>query len=228
MLRTISRAQCALLCGCVAGVVVLSAASKASATVYTVVNPSFEATNASAGDVNAAAGWTLYSGDTAYTSAAAAHTGTQSAKMFGSPGLMQQTIAVTDPVGTDYTATVYAEDLSTDALSGTEGGFINMDFLNSSGGVITTVTGGEEGSDLTTADPTNTFELLSVNAPSVAGTVAIQIDILAGPYNGNGAGGGAVYMDDVTLSSPTVATPEPASLGLLGLAGAALLRRRRA
>ena len=214
--------------GVLAGVsacVLAAMASSASATVYTVVNPGFEADNASGGDVAGATGWATVAGD-AYTSSAAAHSGTQSGKAFGSPGLFQQTINATDPVGTSYTSTIYAEDLGSDKLTGTEGGFINMDFLDSSGNVLATVTGGEEGSSLTTADPTDVFKLLTVTAPSVAGTASIRIDILAGPYNGSGAGGGAVYFDDATLNSAT-ATPEPASLALVGLVGGSLMTRRR-
>ena len=191
--------------------------------MYTVLNPGFESPNAAAGDVFGSTNWATVAGG-AFTSAAAAHSGTQSGKAFGNPGLYQQTINVSDPIGTTYTASVYALNLSGDPMTGTMAAFINIDFLNSTGGLITTVTSSEEGSLLASTDPKDVWKQLSVVAPSVAGTTAIRIDLVAGPYNGSGAGGGAAFYDDVSLTS---AVPEPAALGVLGFAGATLIRRRR-
>lgn len=220
--KNVSRAG--VFAGILAGLCAGAFAPTASATVYTVLNPSFESPSAAAGDVAGSTNWLTVAGG-AFTSTAAAHTGTQAGKAFGNPGLYQQTVNVSDPIGTSYTASVFALHLSADPLTGTGAAFINIDFLNSSGSVITTVTSGEEGSLLASTDPKDVWKQLAVTAPSVAGTTAIRIDLVMGPYNGTGAGGGAAFFDDAALTSAAV--PEPASLGALGIAGAALICRRR-
>lgn len=201
-------------------------ATSAMAATYPVVNAGFESPDASAGDIAGTSGWATVAGG-AYTTATAAHSGTQSGKAFGNPGLFQQNIDVSaDPVGTVYTASVYGLNNPADPLAGSMGGFINIDFLNSSGAVLATITGGEQGSTLNSADPQGVWKLISVNGPSVPGTAFVRIDLVAGPYSGvAGAPGGAAFFDDVSLTSPV---PEPAALGLIGLAGAGLVRRRRA
>ena len=216
-----------LFAGVSACVVASVFASSASAKTYTVVNAGFEDTSAANGDVQGAAGWATYQGDGAYTTAGQHRSGTQAGKTFGDPGLFQQTIAATDPVGTTYTASVYAGNIAGDALSGPNGGFINIDFLSSTGTVLASVTGGEEGSSLTSADPKG-YKLIQVVAPSVAGTASVRIDLVSGPYTGlAGTNGGAIFFDDVSLTTPTATTPEPASLAAVGLTGTGLLARRR-
>lgn len=201
--------------------------SSASATIYPVINPGFESPDASAGDIPGSTGWATPAGNS-FTSAAFARTGTQAGKGFGNPGLFQQTIAVTDPVGTSYTASAYAGFTSGDPLIGQTGAFINMTFVNATGGDIATVFGTEQGVLLASTDPADTFKLLSVNAPSLEGTAFVRINLVIGPYNGSGppGAGGAAFFDDAALVSDAV-VPEPASLGLLGAGAVALVCRRR-
>ena len=217
----------AIRSGVFAGVVAGMLAGSATAAVLTVVNPGFEGPDASAGDIAGTTGWATVAGG-AYTTAGAHRSGTQAGKAFGNPGLFQQTISTgSDPVGTVYTASIYGLNNPADPLAGSMGGFINIDFLNSSGTVLATITGGEQGSMLTSADPQGVFKLVSVTGPSVAGTASVRIDLVAGPYSPvAGAPGGAAFFDDASLTN-NLNIPEPASLAVLGLAGGALLRRRR-
>lgn len=73
----------------------------------------------------------------------------------------------------------------------------------------------------------STWTQISLDAPAVpVGAVAafVEFSQAIGPINGTDLLAGSVLIDEVSLSSTI---PEPASLSLLGLAGASVLLRRR-
>jgi hypothetical protein len=193
-------------------------------------NASFETPDASAGDVaapNSGTGigdWIAPAGNTFYTQAHA-NTGVQSGKMFGNVGLFQQIVPVSNPLDL-FTATVQMFNASNDPLKGSEGGFINMDLLDANKNVIATIFGSNEGSQLTSASPQDTWLPETVAATGLPGTAFVRVDFVAGPFSGlPGAAGGAVFVDDAALTE--VAVPEPASLGLLASGTTLLALRRR-
>ncbi|MEM6560244.1 MAG: PEP-CTERM sorting domain-containing protein [Planctomycetota bacterium] len=82
-----------------------------------------------------------------------------------------------------------------------------------------------------TATPADSnYVLGEVSGTAPAGTAVARLVLITGAFedqnnDGEVVGGGAPYFDDASFS---LVIPEPASLGLLSLAGLGLVRRRRA
>lgn len=189
-----------------------------------------------------AVGWNLYAGtntnpyaggDPGYTDSSlntttpgpTAHSGTQTARVnaavSSNPGLMTQILPVIP--GATYTLTGYAEDSSLNPLVGTSTGYLQLAFYNAASGG--TQIGSTVQATLTSSATLNTWTLLSVTpTPIPAGATYVQVNLLGGPYGTGTGAGGSAYFDDISL---TASVPEPASMGLVALAGLPLLRRRR-
>src|SRR5689334_5555715 len=201
-----------------AAMIGLAAASASAA----LTNPGFETPDASAGDVFATVGNSGWNGfNAAFITTTTKHTGNQSLKTFGAPGGAFQDFDTTP--GTTWTGTVFGENLSTDPMTGTQAGFINIEWHSG-----TAANPGPQISFVSTkvVDSTSAFDTwfqgtVTDTAP-VGGTVA-RLVLLSGPFNGSGNGGGATFFDDATFN----AVPEPASMAVLGLGAIGLAARRR-
>ena len=225
----------------------VSAMAFASASSAALVNGTFEADDASGGDVYCAAGWTCF--ESAFTnstlgpsSGPVSHDagGTQSVKMFGpfvpngASGMYQ---AVDVVAGTPYTATVHAMNWAPDAFNNL--GIFQMTFWDAPGGQDgggnqigiqeLFVDPGDDGVNIYLppqdgAEASDWTEL-SMTAVAPAGAVSAEIFLLHIQL-GDTPLGGSLFWDDVSLT----AVPVPAAVwlfgsGLLGLVGIA--RRRR-
>lgn len=193
----------------------------AKAATNLLIDPGFEASqgnvDATGGDQNQATGWVVFGNG--YTTTAHAHTGTQGLKTFGQYNGAYQ--AFTGIAGHSYTATVYGYNASDDALSPGTVADLELNFFtdaNGSGAYYNSVP------VITGSSPTNTWIMAQITVTAPAGQNFIRVQLNQNTPNP----GGAAFYDDVTLVDNTVASPEPASLGLIGLAGVGLLRRRRA
>jgi hypothetical protein len=195
----------------------------AGAANAALINPGFEADNASAGDVSGATGWNGF--NFRFTTAGQQHTGAQSLKIYGdfSPGgasgASQDVPAV---AGTSYTAKAWAFTATADAVQGNNFGLVQLIFLNASNVGIGTFESAHFGS----AFPKDTWAELSAVGVAPAGTAAARIQLLHVQAN-NPVTGGSVFFDDTALDITPI--PEPtigmAAIALLG--GLAVRRRGR-
>ncbi|MDB5327592.1 MAG: hypothetical protein JWM57_3161 [Phycisphaerales bacterium] len=207
--------------------------ARPAAAANLLLSPGFEAgidgsPNAGTGDV-ATAGTTPWNSwnnwappnYTGFYTASFAHGGTQAGKTYSGPNCgIYQTVNITG--GDTYTASAFFLNATSDPLGGgaaqTED--IRLTWQDALGNAI----GASVISPtLSGASPKDVWTQISLTAAAPAG--ASKVQVLAFMNNPNNAGG-SMFVDDASLTDVT-ATPEPASLGLLSVAGVALLRRRR-
>jgi hypothetical protein len=212
-----------VLCGFTGVVVSTIIGSAAMASPNLVGNPSFEIPQATPGGEAGGPGatWGVYGN--VYTENVTgranlfAHDGDQVIKTFGGSSGVYQTITVVP--GDTYTATGWGETSASDPrTSGT------YDY----GQLLVIVPGSGPG--------TGTFADLMIDPASpppadvwqeatITGTVPTGVTSLTFQYDAGTNGNGSVFFDDSSFTESPV--PEPASLGLIGLSVAGLLRRRR-
>jgi len=229
----------------------LTALAMAAAIAYApsgnaaLVNGTFEAGDATSGDIGGAAGWdsfeavfTIATDGPAFGPVSHDVGGTQSLKMFGpfSPGAAagtSQSIAAT--AGTPYNLEAWVMNWVGDPFGNL--GILQLNFLDSGGNAIA-----GSGAQVT-VDPFGTADVdlsviqdgaeisdwtqLSLSAVAPTGTVEAQAFLLHIQTGDPCCAGGSLYWDDVSLA----AVPVPAAVwlfgsGLLGLVGVA--RRRKA
>lgn len=232
----------------------LAAVSCASATVYST---GFETTDFTAGaSVNGIGGWTMTDQADRLTATVVdskAATGTQSLKVAMIPHWTGSTVALTTPTALSGTVTI-SWDFFQDN-TGSEAPLNNIIWIGNSGGtpidirisgsgVVTAYSGwAEVAVGNLTAGQWNSFSVvldtdtdtfnISLNGVLVWETaVAVKsftdvsnvnlITFYQEPYRR-----GTYYIDNMTFSDEPATVPEPASLVIFGLAGAALLIRRR-
>lgn len=198
---------------------VLGFAPTASAAL---VNPGFEAGDASSGDISGAAGWGNF--NFAFTTRQAARGGApgQSLKMYGSfSGDFVSGAVQSIPVspGDLVRASAYAFDAGAadqDGIKGNNFSLVILQFFNGGTNI------GEIASPQFNASaPDQEWIEVSSSGIAPAGTTAAQILLLH--VNASNLGG-AIFFDDAALS---VVVPEPASgLALAGMLSLALVRRR--
>jgi hypothetical protein len=206
--------------------VVLSAASFAAfgfspAAHAALINPGFEVDNASGGDVNGATGWSGFNAN--FTTISQAHSGTQSLKVFGpffqfgGAGVSQNQPAIP---GTSYTASGFALTPTGDSINGTNFAVLQLQFYDATNTQVGTTI---ESPHVTASSPLDQWIPLSATGVAPLTAVTARIVWVHVQLN-NPVTGGAVFFDDADLG---VTVPEPASLALAGVAGLALLGRRR-
>ena len=202
----------------------VAAAPLASGQVVSnlLTNPSFEAADASGGDVPNVPGFFRF-GD-AFTSAAFdARTGDNVLKIFGpfvdggGAGVGQ---AVAAAPGDEFLASAFLRSDSLDPIDPSNFALVQLQFLDSGGTVLTSIDSAQGNS---TTLPANTYVPFAATGVAPAGTTQAQIVLLQvqlAPVTG-----GSIIFDDASLGT---VVPEPATLGLAALGGLTLLRRRRA
>jgi hypothetical protein len=118
-----------------------------------------------------------------------------------------------------YTLTLYAKG----AFQPGDVANFALNFLDSSGNVI----GGSGVSTGNFASIGSGYTLYteSAMAPANASAAQANLSLTSGAITGTGPG--TLSIDDVAISAPGGATPEPATLAILGIGGVALLRRKR-
>ena len=200
------------------------------ASANLVLDPGFEVANgapdASGGDVTTV-GNPPWQGFNPYVppyggfySASQHLTGAQSGKSFGNPngGIFQNGIAVAP--GVTYEASSYFFNFSGDAVTNPDSTEdVRLTFYDASG---TQLGDGVVSAPFVPAGNTDVWTLRGVQGTAPAGAATAQVLL----FLSNPAGGGAIFVDDVSLEA-VPAVPEPASLALLAAGGLLALRRRR-
>ena len=189
------------LSGLVAGLTVVLFGTVGAASAQ-LLNPSFEAPDASAGDVYGSDSWASF-GYT-YTTAATAHTGTQALKTFGpfaQYGGSGATQVVPATPGQTWVGEIYALNASFDPIDNVDFGVFKIEFLDAA---MNFAAGGVFGVDVFESNPINgttpldAWTLLGVGtAPAPAGTafaraVIVKVDM-------DGTQGGSIFWDDARL-----------------------------
>ena len=201
----------------------LGLAASASA-VNLLTNPGFEVPPAVGVEYFGASGWVDFGGGTfTQTSAIVTpNTGDQSLKMFGAPSGVFQTFAASpgelwnggvwmlnnsaDPILPGQIAAVNIEWLKADSSPSAITPFISNGTFNAGG-----------------AAPVDTWTLLTITGVAPADAAFARLTLITGPFApGDGAGGGAVWMDDAFFE-----VPAPGTCAIIGMGGIAAARRRR-
>lgn len=212
-----------------AGAVLAMCSFGASANL--LVNPGFELDPfGGAEQPGAGTGWSTFGapfrvqqpgpGPTDPISSAGAHGGTVALKIFGLAGAFQDFTAAP---GDSFDGSVWAiNPNNADVLAGGQVGAVNIEWLDSGGGLIDFAAGDQ----ITSSTPQDVWTLLSVSGTAPAGTATARFVIITGDFAG--PGGGAGRYDDASFD--VAAIPVPAAVwlfgsGLVGLVGVA--RRRK-
>jgi len=216
--------RCTQYAALVAATAVWAGASASTAAVNVLANPGFEVPDASGGDVFMTAGNSSWNGfNAAFATTGTKRTGNQSGKTFGAPGGMFQDFNTTP--GTEWVGTVYGENFSPDPMTGTQAGFMNIEWHTGTAAAP----GGQISFDsvlvVSSTSPTDQWIQGTIDKFAPPGATVARIVLLSGPFNGAGNGGGATFFDDATFD-PVV--PEPATLGVTaGVVALETMRRRR-
>jgi hypothetical protein len=165
-------------------------------------NPGFETPDASGGDVGGAANWSTF--NFVFTTAAVAHSGTQSLKtygpfsQFGGSGAVQ---ALPASPGQTWVGEIYALNSTIDPIDNADFGVYKIEFLDAS---FNLVAGGVAGVDVFESNqingstPFDQWTLLGVGtAPAPAGTAYAQAVLVK--VDMDGTQGGSIFWDDARL-----------------------------
>jgi hypothetical protein len=173
-----------------------------------LLNPGFESPDASGGDVGGTANWASF--NFVFTTAAVAHSGSQSLKtfgpfsQFGGSGAVQ---ALPANPGETWVGEIWALNASFDPIDNVDFGVYKIEFRDAA---FNLVAGGVAGVDvfesnqINASTPHDAWTLLGVGtAPAPVGTafaqaVLVKVDI-------DGAQGGSIFWDDARLFVQTVA-----------------------
>jgi len=204
-------------------IVVFGLASELRAVA--LVNPGFDAQNASGGDIYGATGWGAF--NDAYTHAdAVAHSSPNDLKIFGpffqfgGAGVVQGGFAAS--AGQLWEASAWARIESGDPMDPQNFAVVKVEFLNSGNTVI----GSAESTHITTASlPLDTWQQFNAQAVAPPNTTTAQI-VLVNVQLANPVAGGSIFFDDAAFG--VVPEPVSATLGVLAFVGVLGLSRRRA
>jgi hypothetical protein len=199
----------------------------AGATSHAValVNPGFDADNASGGDVFGASGWGAF--NFAFTTEFTPPLSSPNTLkifgpffQFGGSGVVQGGFAA--GAGQTWEASAYARIDSRDAMDPQNFAVVKLEFLDSTNTVI----GFAESPQITTTSlPADTWQQFTAQGTAPAGTTTAQI-VLVHVQLDNPPAGGAIFFDNAAFG--LIPEPTSALLGVLGLAGLTGFARRRA
>ena len=217
-----------------AAIAALTLVAGAAAAQNLLSNAGFETPDASAGDIpGAPPSWGGFNDPgTQNTTQQFALNGLQSFKLFGpfdfvggGTGIVQSVPAAPGEI---YNGSIWALNSSADALQGADFFVYKIEFLNAAGGLAA---GGLLGVDVfesvqfTAASAQDVWtELGGGTAPAPAGTAAVQVVAVKVQLGDPQFNGGSVFLVDATL----YLVPAPGTAALIGVAGLAATRRRRA
>jgi hypothetical protein len=196
-----------------------------AARAVALVNPGFDADNASGGDVFGASGWSTFNFafTTEFTPPLSAP---NTLKVFGpffqfgGSGVVQGGFAASE--NQLWEASAYARIDSRDAMDPQNFAVVKLEFLDSSNTVI----GFAESPQITTTSlPADTWQKFVAQGTAPAGTTTAQI-VLVHVQLDNPPAGGAIFFDDAAFG--IVPEPATAMLSIMGIVGCAGFVRRRA
>ena len=202
--------------GCTVAVIALLLAGTGSDALAQLQNPGFESPDASGGDVPCTDSWECF--NYVYTTAAVAHSGSQSLKTFGpfsSGGGSGAVQVVPAEPGQTWVGEIYALNASFDPIDNVDFGVYKIEFLDVN---FQFAAGGVFGVDVFESNPINAtipldvWTLLGVGtAPAPAGTayaraVIVKVDV-------DGGQGGSIFWDDADLYFEN---PSPTQKGTWG------------
>lgn len=180
-----------------------------------LLNPSFESGTGASAD-----NWASFGN--AFREGTGARTGDFSMKMFGNfSGSFNVTGTFQDfaiNVGESASASVFAQSLAGDFLQGGNRALLKLIYRDAGNNDLVFA----ESALINASSTPDTFlNLTAALGPAPVGTHHGSVFLLFLQESDNA--GGSVFFDDVSVQ----VVPEPATLAVLGLAGAALLRRKR-
>jgi hypothetical protein len=197
----------------------LLAASSGVASANLLVNPGFENPVLGGGDTFGAIGWNVFGGGT-YTIKTSPHSGDNAFKTFGTTSGAYQDFAAAP--GQLWQGSAWVLNPSFDAMSGAQIAAVNIEWRDAGNNVISFIS---SPNGLTASSPQGSTAADYVFAPvsgvAPAGTTTARFVLITGAFTG--PGGGAPFFDDASFAL----VPEPATAGLLGAAGLALMAMRR-
>jgi hypothetical protein len=195
-----------------------------NAFAVTLVNPGFDAQDASGGDIFGSTGWGAF--NSAFTTQGVpANSAPNSLKIFGpffqfgGAGVVQGGFAASE--GELWEASAYARIDSSDPMNAANLAVVKVEFLDNLNAVI----GFAESPQITTGSlPVNTWQQFVAQGTAPAGTTTAQI-VLVHVQLADPVAGGSIFFDDAAFG----VVPEPATFAMFGLAlvSVAGLRRRR-
>ncbi len=180
-----------------------------------LTNPDFTAPVGTSIGATAPSGWSAWGG--ADLSKQYAFTGLQSLQTSGATSGVSQTFKVTP--GASYTLSADAMAPASSPLTGSEGAYIQVIFLSSTGAplslynppnAVTVLTSSNgAGGPLTGSVGNQGWNHFSTTAVAPYNAATAQVTLVAGAFNGTGPGSGTVYWDDAAFG---LSAPGPSNL----------------
>ncbi len=205
----------------VSAFLVLVGATAPAAAANLLANPGFEIPVLAGGDTFGAVGWNVFGGGT-FTIKLAPHSGDNAFKTFGQTSGAFQDFAATP--GQLWQGSAWILNPSFDAMAGSQIATANIEWRDAVNNVISFL---PSAPSITAATPQGSdaagYTLVNVAGIAPPLTATARFVLLTGAFAG--PGGGAPFFDDASFEL----VPEPAALGLIGIATICLgaCRRRR-
>jgi alpha-L-arabinofuranosidase len=187
-----------------------------------LANPDFESPTITTNGTTAPGSWTPWG--SSYLSKQFAYTGTQSLQESGPNSGVEQTFAVTP--GVSYTLSGYVMTPSSDKLGGTEEAYIQLNYYDANGKLLspsaapydvavltsTSKAGGPLGGTVGSTG----WNYYTTTAVAPAGAATVTVELGTGAYNGTGSGSGSAYWDQARFGPTAAFATNKATLVLAG------------